>query len=113
MEKIRVGVVGVGRGGGFARTVGPFVGMELVALCDTWEERLQSLGKELEVATYTDYDRFLELDGCNLLKGALDIMGNSELRQRAAPASHGNRTRCRSGQVQKCKSWLRLQRDVV
>jgi predicted dehydrogenase len=62
MQKIRVGVVGVGRGSGFARTVGPYVGMELVALCDTWEERLQSLGKELSVATYTDYDKFLEHD---------------------------------------------------
>ena len=61
-QKIQVGVVGVGRGSGFARTVGPFVGMELVALCDTWEERIQNLGKELSVATYTDYDRFLEHD---------------------------------------------------
>ena len=62
MQKIQVGVVGVGRGSGFARTVGPFVGMELVALCDTWEERLRNLGKELSVATYTDYDKFLEHD---------------------------------------------------
>jgi len=62
MQKIRVGVVGVGRGSGFARKVGPFVGMELVALCDTWEERLQALGKELEVPTYTEYDKFLEHD---------------------------------------------------
>ena len=62
MQKIRVGVVGVGRGSGFARNVGPFVGMELVALCDTWEERLQRLGEELGVATYTDYDKFLEHD---------------------------------------------------
>jgi predicted dehydrogenase len=36
--------------------------MELVALCDTWEERLEQLGKELKVATYTDYDKFLEHD---------------------------------------------------
>lgn len=62
MQKIRVGVVGVGRGSGFARSASPSVGMELVALCDTWEERLQNLGRELGIATYTDYDKFLEHD---------------------------------------------------
>jgi len=36
--------------------------MELVALCDLWEEKLQEVGTELGVATYTDYDRFLEHD---------------------------------------------------
>jgi len=36
--------------------------MELVALCDTWEEKLETVGKELKVATYTDYDTFLEHD---------------------------------------------------
>jgi predicted dehydrogenase len=62
MEKIRVGVVGVGRGSSFARSAGPYVGMELVALCDTWEERLRRLGKELGVETYTEYHEFLEHD---------------------------------------------------
>ena len=57
---IKVGVVGVGRGQTFARGAGEHVGMQLVALCDTWEERLNALGSELGVATYTDYDRFLE-----------------------------------------------------
>ena len=57
---IRVGVVGVGRGQGFARGAGPHLGMELVALCDTWEERLLKVGKELGVSTYTDYEKFLE-----------------------------------------------------
>ncbi len=61
-KSIRVGVVGVGRGQGFARGAGPHLGMELVALCDTREERLEQLGKELKVATYTDYDKFLEHD---------------------------------------------------
>jgi predicted dehydrogenase len=60
MKKIRVGVVGVGRGSGFARGAGPHHGMELVALCDLWKEKLNRVGKELKVATYTDYDRFLE-----------------------------------------------------
>jgi len=57
---IRVGVVGVGRGLGFASGATELVGMELVALCDTWEEKLREAGKRLGVATYTDYDRFLE-----------------------------------------------------
>lgn len=59
-KRIRVGVLGVGRGAGFAKGAGPHLGMELVALCDSWEERLTQLGKELKVTTYTDYDRFLE-----------------------------------------------------
>jgi predicted dehydrogenase len=59
---IRVGVVGVGRGQGFARSAAENLGMKLVALCDTWEERLIQAGRELNVATYTDYDQFLEHD---------------------------------------------------
>ncbi len=59
-DRIRVGVVGVGRGQSFARGATDAVGMELVALCDTWEERLLSAGKELKAATYTDFDKFLE-----------------------------------------------------
>jgi len=61
-KPIRVGVVGVGRGGGFARGAGPRLGMKLVALCDTWEEHLTAAGRELGVATYVEYDRFLEHD---------------------------------------------------
>ena len=37
-----------------------FLGMELVALCDVWKERLKNLGRQLKVAAYTDYDKFLE-----------------------------------------------------
>ncbi len=61
-DPIRIGVVGVGRGLGFARGAGPHLGMELVALCDSWQERLESVGTELKVATYSDYDRFLAHD---------------------------------------------------
>jgi predicted dehydrogenase len=61
-KAIKVGVVGVGRGSGFARGAVEPLGMKLVALCDTWEERLNRLGKELNVTTYTDYDKFLEHD---------------------------------------------------
>lgn len=62
MEKIRVGVIGVGRGQSFARSATDNVGMELVALCDTWEQRLREQGEEFGVATYTDYDAFLQHD---------------------------------------------------
>jgi len=61
-KAIRVGVVGASRGQSFARGAGGHLGMELVALCDTWEERLHPLGRELGVVTYADYDRFLEHD---------------------------------------------------
>jgi len=61
-KKIRVGVIGVGRGLSFAEGATDIVGMELVALCDTWEERLAEVGKHYGVATYTDYDKFLEHD---------------------------------------------------
>ena len=60
-EAIRLGVVGVGRGMSFARTA-QAVGMELVALCDTWQDRLKAQGEALGVATYTDYDEFLTHD---------------------------------------------------
>jgi predicted dehydrogenase len=59
---IRVGVVGVGRGQSFAAGATDSVGMRLVALCDTWQERLEEVGKRWGVPTYTDYDRFLEHD---------------------------------------------------
>jgi len=58
-QTIRVGVVGVGRGMTFARGA-ERVGLKLVALCDTWEERLRGTGRSLGVPTYTDYDEFLE-----------------------------------------------------
>jgi predicted dehydrogenase len=61
-EMIRVGVIGIGRGKSFMSSAIQGVGMKLVALCDTWEERLDEAGKEYGVATYTDYDRFLEHD---------------------------------------------------
>jgi len=57
-KTIRVGVVGIGRGIGFAEGA-KYVGMELVALCDLWEERLLEVGRRYQVATYTDYDLFL------------------------------------------------------
>jgi predicted dehydrogenase len=61
-RKIRVGVIGVGRGKSFAGGASETVGMELVALCDQWEEKLAEAGRQFGVATYTDYDEFLEHD---------------------------------------------------
>ncbi|HRU24794.1 MAG TPA: hypothetical protein P5569_12670, partial [Candidatus Latescibacteria bacterium] len=61
-KTIRLGVVGVGRGQSFASSATDLVGMKLVALCDLWEERLLEVGKRYHVATYTDYNRFLEHD---------------------------------------------------
>jgi predicted dehydrogenase len=61
-KKIRVGVIGVGRGQSFASGANELVGMELVAICDTWKERLKEVGKKYSVTTYTNYDKFLEHD---------------------------------------------------
>jgi predicted dehydrogenase len=60
-KDIRVGVVGVGRGATFMRGAEP-AGMKLVAICDIWEERLEEVGKALDVATFTDFDKMLECD---------------------------------------------------
>jgi predicted dehydrogenase len=59
---IRVGVLGVWRGGTFAEAASESVGMQLVAVCDKWEARLNEVGQKHGVATYTDFDRFLEHD---------------------------------------------------
>ncbi|MEE2658395.1 MAG: Gfo/Idh/MocA family oxidoreductase [Candidatus Latescibacterota bacterium] len=61
-EVIKVGVIGVGRGTSFAQSATEAVGLELVALCDRWQEKLESVGERFGVATYTDYDEFLDHD---------------------------------------------------
>ena len=60
-DAIRVGVVGVGRGMSYARG-GETAELKLVAICDTWEEKLKEANEQLGVATYTDYEKFLEHD---------------------------------------------------
>lgn len=60
-KPIRVGVVGVGRGEMFMLQA-PAAGMQLVAICDTWKDRLREAGKKHGVATYTEYDKFLAHD---------------------------------------------------
>lgn len=62
MKEIKVGVVGTRKDAGFAKESGAHLRMQLVFLCDIWKERINSLGKELNVTTYTDYDRFLQHD---------------------------------------------------
>ena len=47
---ITVGVVGVSRGRTFARGSEAATGLRLVALCDTWEERLEQERRELAAA---------------------------------------------------------------
>ncbi|NLC45170.1 MAG: Gfo/Idh/MocA family oxidoreductase [Clostridiales bacterium] len=59
---IKVGVIGVGRGESFMKGAIEEIGLELVAICDTWEEKLNEVGSRYGVATYTDYDEFLNHD---------------------------------------------------
>ncbi len=61
-KPIRVGVIGIGRGQSFAASATDLVGMKLVALCDSWKDKLKEVGKRYNVATYADYDAFLEHD---------------------------------------------------
>jgi len=58
VERIRVGVVGVSRGQSFIHGAAP-AGMELVAICDTWEDKLKEVASKLGVAAYTSFDEFL------------------------------------------------------
>ena len=57
-DKIKVGVIGVGRGRSFMNGT-KYAGMELVAICDKWKEKLKEVNKKYNVAVYTDYDKFL------------------------------------------------------
>jgi len=61
-QEIRLGVVGAWRGASFAAAA-EHAGMKLVALCDTWEARLQQVGERYPgVALYRDYGDFLNHD---------------------------------------------------
>src|SRR5262249_5589794 len=53
--------VGVGRGQTFMHQAAS-AGMELVAICDVWEERLARMARQYDIATYTDYDAILAHD---------------------------------------------------
>lgn len=63
MEKLRIGVVGVGRGGMMLQFCSVAQNAKLVAICDKWEEGLMAKKNELndpDVSYYTDYDEFLK-----------------------------------------------------
>ena len=88
-QTIRVGVIGVGRGQSFASGATELVGMELVALCDTWEEKLLEAGKRYGVATYTDYDRFLEhdMDAVFRVSDRITVMVNGRVLASGTPTA--------------------------
>ena len=60
-KPIRVGVVGASRGMAHALQA-PNVGTQIVAMCSRQETALKHAGETLQVATYTDYDKFLTHD---------------------------------------------------
>ena len=65
MKKIRIGVIGVGRGSSMIRYCKIAEHAELVAICDKWEEGLEkqkAQNADLNIAYYTDYDEFLKHD---------------------------------------------------
>ena len=61
MEKIRVGVFGVGRGMDLAKSF-MLLGAEIVAICDNHKERRESAKKKMDesVAVYENFDDFIE-----------------------------------------------------
>lgn len=59
---ITLGVVGVGRGLSLINHATARLGIRVVAICDTWEERLREVGAEQGVATYPDFAAFLAHD---------------------------------------------------
>lgn len=65
MKKIRIGVIGVGRGSSMIEYCKRAEHAELVAICDKWEEglkRAQEKNRGYDIAYYTDYDEFLKHD---------------------------------------------------
>jgi len=65
MKKIRIGVIGVGRGKSMIRYCAAVDNAEVVAICDKWTEGLEMMKKKMtghDIAYYTDYDEFLKHD---------------------------------------------------
>ena len=60
-KPVRVGILGVGRGEDFMLNAAA-AGLQLVAICDQWKEKLDEVGRQYNLATYTDYGKFLEHD---------------------------------------------------
>lgn len=62
LNKVRIGVVGVGRGSSMIRFCETAENAEVVAICDKWEEGLKRKKGELKdarITYYTSYDEFI------------------------------------------------------
>ncbi len=64
MEKVRIGVVGVGRGSTMMKYCQMEQDAQLVAICDSWEEGLLKKKQELgdDITYYSSFDEFLKHD---------------------------------------------------
>lgn len=65
MKKIRIGVLGAGRGTSMIDYCKKAEHAELVAICDKWEEGLnrhRARCKDMDIAYYTDFDEFIRHD---------------------------------------------------
>jgi len=65
MKKVRIGVIGVGRGKSMIRYCAAVDNAQVVAICDKWAEGLDMMKKKMtghDIAYYTDYDEFLRHD---------------------------------------------------
>ncbi len=65
MKKLRIGLLGIGRGRVICQFCENTDNAEIVAICDKRKESLEKLSKELnddKIAYYTDYDEFLGHD---------------------------------------------------
>lgn len=65
MKKIKIGVIGVGRGKSMIRYCAAVDNAEVVAICDKWAEGLEMMKKRMtghDITYYTEYDEFLKHD---------------------------------------------------
>ena len=65
MEQLKVGIVGVRRGGSYMRHYARSARTQITALCDLSQESLSVCGKDLGLSDsclFTDYDAFLNTD---------------------------------------------------
>lgn len=65
MNKLKIGVLGVGRGRVMMKYCKAAENAELVAICDKWEDGLERARRDYcgdEVAYYTDFDEFIKHD---------------------------------------------------
>ena len=63
MKKVKIGVVGIGRGKNMIRYCAAVDNAEIVAICDKWQEGLEMMKKRMtghDITYYTEYDEFLK-----------------------------------------------------